>query len=306
MMEQLLPHTFRLLSNTLKHIIMKTIILSDLSNSKETIIPYGLRLAVALESEADVLHVIDPRTHQGTYSSVSDSQSISPGETLTQAETIKLEKHRVSKEMDKLLSSEGSRLNYPLKINRLIVENSLEEELEHRLALNPDCLVVVNAEADEDMFENTSKIVRLIKKAGVPVIVVPPGEKFTDIGNALMPLNLDRNNYISMKKLKFLFDHFNMTVNAVGVASQANYTELELKAIAWRDVAKEYVMPHSTVKTNILEGKDFITTVNNYFHRNNHDLLIMVNDNNDSKKAVTDTIMFLKTIHSPALVYFPN
>jgi hypothetical protein len=285
---------------------MKTIILNDINNSAESIIPYGLKLAVDLESEVDVLHVIDPRFHQGTYSSVSDSQSISPGNTLSHAETIKYEKHRISKEMDKLLSAEGSRLNYPLKINRLMVENSLEEELEHRVTKNPDCLLVLNAHADEDMLENTAEIVRLIKKTGIPAIVVPPGENYRHFGNVLMPLNLDTNNNMSIKNLKFLFKHFNMTVNAVGVASNGNYTELELKAIAWRDVAKEYVLPYSSVKTNILEGKDFIDTINNYFHRNNIDLFMMVNDNNDSKLGTTNTIRFLKTIKSPALVYFPN
>jgi len=285
---------------------MKTIILSDISNSADTIIPYGLRLAVALESEVDVLHVIDPRTHQGSYSSVSDSQSISPGKTRSHEETIKHEKERISKEMDKLLSGEGSRLNYPLKINRLVVENSLEEELEHRIKLNPGCLLIVNAVADGEMLEDTAEIVRLTRKLGVPTVVVPPGEKFKNFTDVLMPLNLETNDYSPVRDLKFLFDHFKMTVDAVGVASNGDYTELELKAIAWKDVAKEFVLPNSNVKTNILEGKDFINTVNNYFHRNKLDLLIMVNDSNDTKSAVSNTIQFLNTVNSPTLVYFSN
>lgn len=285
---------------------MKTIILSDIKNSEESIIPYGLRLAKALESEVDILHVVDPRVHQGTYSSVSDSQSISPGNTMSHSETIQHEKYRIDMEMDRLLSGEASRLNYPLKINRLIVENNLDEELEQRVRLNPECLLVINSVADEEMFENTAEIVRMIKKAGVPTIVVPPGVKFKNFNNALMPLNLDRNNYTSIKNLKFLFKSFDMTINGVGVALNNNYTEMELKAIAWRDVAQEYVLPHSSLKTNILEGKEFADTINNYFRRNNIDLLMMINDNIDTKSAVSNTVQFLKTINSPALVYFPN
>jgi len=285
---------------------MKTIILSDIGNSTDTIIPYGLRLARALELEVDIIHVIDPRIHQGTYSSVSDSQSISPGNTLSHAEIIQHEKHRISRDMNKLLSGEASRLNYPLKLNRIVAENSLEIELEHRINLEPNSLLVINGSSNQEMFENTAEIVRLTKKLGVPAIVVPPGEKFTTIKDVLMPLNLNRNNYTSIKKLKFLFDHFPMTINAVGVASKRDYTELELKAIAWRDVAKEYLLPGSKVRTNILEGKDFINTINNYFHRNNLDLLMMVNDTNDSKLAVSNTIQFLKTIKSPVLIYMPN
>lgn len=283
---------------------MKTIILSDISNSADTIIPYGLRLARALESEVDVLHVIDPRKHQGSYSSVSDSQSITPGSTMSHAETIKMEKHRISKEMDQLLSSEGSRLNYPLKINRIIVENNLDEELEQRVSREPECLLVINAEADQEMLENTAEIVRLIKETGVPAMVVPPGQKFTNIGEALLPLNLDQKNFSSMKHLKFLFDHFNLRIDAVGVASEGDYTELELKTVVWKDVAKKYMLPYTSLTTSILEGEDFINTIGNYFRRNKPDLLMMVNDNN--KSAVSDNIQFLETIGGPALVYFPN
>jgi hypothetical protein len=103
---------------------MKTIILSDINNSAKSIIPYGLRLARELESEVDLLHVIDPRTHTGAYSSLSDSQSISPGETLSHAETIQHAKNRVSIKLDKLLSAEGSRLNYPLKLTGLLLKTA--------------------------------------------------------------------------------------------------------------------------------------------------------------------------------------
>jgi hypothetical protein len=211
---------------------MKTIILSDINNSAKSIIPYGLRLARELESEVDLLHVIDPRTHTGAYSSLSDSQSISPGETLSHAETIQHAKNRVSIKLDKLLSAEGSRLNYPLKINRIVVENSLEDELEQRLAQNHDSLLLVNAEVDQDMIDTTEELVRLIKKTGVPSVIVPPGESFKPAISALMPINLEHNKFSSLSALKFFFTSFKITIDAVGVVSKGDYTAMELKSIA--------------------------------------------------------------------------
>ena len=284
---------------------MKTIIISDINNSAESIIPYGLRIARGLESEVDILHVIDPRSHQGTYSSVSDSQSISPGDTLSHAETMQHAKNQASVKLDKLLSSEASRLNYPLKINRVIVENSLEEELEQRLAQNPDCLLLVNAEADEDMLDTTEEIVRMIKKTGVPSVIVPPGQSFKSQMSALMPLNLDENNFSSVTDIRFFFDGFQITIDAVGVVSNGDYTNMELKSVAWKDAVSDFYLPKTELKTNILEGKDINATIGNYFKRNDRDLLILINENNDTKSSVLDTVELIDSVKSPTLVYFP-
>ena len=284
---------------------MKTIIISDINNSAESIIPYGLRIARGLESEVDILHVIDPRSHQGSYSSVSDSQSISPGDTLSHAETMQHAKNQASVKLDKLLSSEASRLNYPLKINRVIVENSFEEELEQRLAQNPDCLLLVNAEADEDVLDTTEEIVRMIKKTGVPSVIVPPGQSFKAQMSALMPLNLDENNFSSVTDIRFFFDGFQITIDAVGVVSNGNYTNMELKSVAWKDAVSDFYLPKTELKTNILEGKDINATIGNYFKRNDRDLLILINENNDTKSSVLDTVELIDSVKSPTLVYFP-
>jgi hypothetical protein len=205
-------------------------------------------------------------------------------------------------EMDKLLSGEASRLNYPLKINRVIVENSLEEELEVRVKNYPNCLLLVNAKTVNDMLDSTNEIVRLAKKTGVPSIIVPPGKQFKSFMSVLMPLNLDQNNYSSLSDLKFLFEHFNLTIDAVGFASDGDYSEKELKARAWKETVSNYYLPKADVKINILEGKDLINISSNYFSHNHHDLLIIFNNNN--KSVGFNTTKFLKEIKSPVLVYF--
>lgn len=285
---------------------MKTIILSDINNSAKSIIPYGLRLARELESEVDILHVIDPRSHQGTYSSVSDSQSISPGDTLSHEETIQQELTRAKRNLDKVLSAEGSRLNYPLKINRVVVKNSLENELDKQFAKNPDCLFLVNAEVDQNMLDTTDEVVRLIKKAGVPSLVVPPGEKFKADINALMPLNLDQNNFSSLTNLKFLFHGLKITIDAVGVVGNENYATMELKSIAWKDAVSGFYLPNTTLDINILEGKDINHTISNYFNRNHQDMLLAINDSPNNQLSVSDTVELINSIESPALVYFPK
>ena len=119
---------------------MKIIIISDLNSRWETIIPYGLNLAKNLEAEVDLLHIIDPRENQAQYTSYSDSQSITPGSTLSQDEVIQRERNLAELKMDKALSAEVSRLNYPLKVNRIIESSSIDDQLDKMAEENPDSL----------------------------------------------------------------------------------------------------------------------------------------------------------------------
>src|SRR5690554_4230105 len=106
---------------------MKTIILSDIKGSARSVIPFGLNLAKAMNSEVVVVHVIDPRINQANYSSFSDSQSLSPGEPQGHDETGRKELTVVESELDTFLNRESSRVNYPLKVESLVKVGNLVE-----------------------------------------------------------------------------------------------------------------------------------------------------------------------------------
>ena len=65
----------------------------------------------------------------GVGSPVSDSQSITSGDKLSLEEIRQREKGKAEQSLDKFLSKEASRLNYPFKINTLIETEYLEEGL---------------------------------------------------------------------------------------------------------------------------------------------------------------------------------
>ncbi len=131
---------------------MKTIIISDINGKSESIIPYGLTLAKMLESEVDVIHAIDSRLHQGEYSSLSDSQSITPGKTFSHEEIMQREKDKVQIQLDKLLSSEASRLNYPIKINTLVEKDSIINSISSKIKEEPSSIFVISIEPDGYIF----------------------------------------------------------------------------------------------------------------------------------------------------------
>ncbi len=92
-------------------------IISDIEGKADSIIPYGLRLGKHTETEVDIIHIIDPRNKQGATSPFADSKSITPGRVMPHDYILAREQNRASKAIEKLLSGEASRLNYPLKID---------------------------------------------------------------------------------------------------------------------------------------------------------------------------------------------
>lgn len=285
---------------------MKTIIISDIHGKSESIIPYGLNLAKTLESEVDILHPIDPRTNQGAYSSYSDSKSITPGHTYSQKEIIQREKNKAQIKLDKLLSSEASRLNYPLKINTVIKEGSISEMIQEELKKSIDSIFVVNIEPDENMFLSKSEILSTAKNNKAILILVPPETSFKNYKNVLLPVNFSSTSIDKFSGLQFFFQRFNPVINAVDVAKKNDYIDSELKSQNWKTLLEDLQIA-SNIKVNSLEGEDYKQTIINYITRNNPDLLMLLHEKENSvnyifKKNELDEI--LKRIKIPVFVRF--
>lgn len=285
---------------------MKTIIISDIHSDSETVIPYGLRVGRAFETETDVLHIIDSRLHQGKYSSVSDSQSITPGNKFSQKEIIEREKGIAWKKMDKILSAEGSRLNYPLKVNRVIVENTVEEEIVQRAGNEKPNIFVISAEPDGTIFQSLEEILSVFKKAGAIAIVVPPKKEYTNWEKIVLPVDFDHDDITRFTDLKFVIDKFEPLVNVVSVTKDSNYFNMELKSKTWVKNAIQSFLPAS-VKTNVLKGNDFAETVTKFVNRNQPDLVMLFRRKQNKVESIfldDAVIKMVKHVKVPLLVCF--
>jgi hypothetical protein len=253
---------------------MKTIIISDIKSSSKSIIPYGLNLARFADSEVDVVHVIDPRASQAKYSSYSDSQSITPGEPLGHEATHQKEIAAVTTDLDKYISSEASRVNYPLKVNAVVEVGNLTEIVEEKTKAEPYCLVVTSSEPDGHQFESKSEIYDFVKESGAMCILVPPGNEFQEYKKIFHPVDFDSKELSKYADLGFFFSAFDPMVNAVSVANGENYAELELKSTSWAKMAKDTFLP-AKIRTNVLKGEDYFDTLINYSNRNEPDLIML-------------------------------
>ena len=285
---------------------MKTIIISDIHSESKTVIPFGLRVGRAFETETDVLHIIDSRAQQGEYGQMSDSQSITPGEKFSQKEIFEREKTRAENEMDKILSAEASRLNYPLKINRVIVENTVEDEINKRVDEDEPNLFVISAEPDGIIFQTLDEILEVLRTAGAIAIIVPPGKKFANFENIILPVDFNTDDISEFTDVKFVFEKFKPLVDVVSVTNGKNYLDMEMKGETWTKSAKRSFLP-TTVKTNVLEGKDFAGTVTNFIKRNEPNLVMLFRKKQNPIESIfKDDAMYeiIKNVNVPTLVCF--
>jgi nucleotide-binding universal stress UspA family protein len=253
---------------------MKTIIISDLKSKSKSILAYGLELARAMESEVDVVHVVDPRTSQAKYSSYSDSQSITPNDPLGFPETIHKEVTKAKNELDEMLSREISRLNYPANVNVVVEEGSLEEKIEKIIDYEPYCILVVSSEPDGYHFESKSEIYSMVKDAGAMCILVPPGIEFKEYRKILHPVDFSSKELEKYADLGFFFDAFDPLVHAVALSQDNDYSELELKSETWKKIASDVFLP-AKIRTNVLKGDDFIETMVQYCNRNDYEMIML-------------------------------
>lgn len=286
---------------------MKTIIISDVNSKWETVIPYGLRVGRAFESEVDVIYVIDSREHQGEYTPYSDSQSITPGgNTLSQKEIVQRERNKANLALDNVLSSETSRLNYPLKVNRVIKENSIVDELTQLAKENPDYLFVISAEPDHYNFESKDDIISALQEAGVAALLVPPRKDFKDFKKVLLPVDFRSEKFEAYRDVKFIFDRFKPLVDAVTVVADDSYAEMEMKGEGWKKTANEYFI-ETSLKTHTIKGEQFTPAIIDYVERNNQDLIMVFQDKRNEPKQVftkQDIITLLNDLEIPVLLYY--
>ncbi|MFO7923189.1 MAG: hypothetical protein R6U58_05815 [Bacteroidales bacterium] len=285
----------------------RIVLISDISGESGSIIPWGLNLGKHTGSEVDILHIIDPRDNQGVESPVSDSQSITPGDKLSREEILKREKGKAEQGLDKLLSKEASRLNYPLKINTIIETKYLEEGLKSVFSERHGSLMITSSEHDNTSFTDLDELLAISRGLAAPVFIIPPGTGFQKPGKAFMLADYSDSPSQDMNNMFDWLTPFNPMVNAgMVIQEMKDYIKLELAAKRWKKVIENIIDSGITLRTTQLKGESFTKTVANYVDRNKFDWVIIPKSKKESSKKIFSVDIskkLLKSIKKPVLLY---
>ncbi len=286
---------------------MRIIIISDISDESESIIPWGLNLGKHTETEVDILHIIDPREYQGVESPFGDSQSITPGEKLSHQEILNREKTRAGIELDKLLSKEASRLNYPLKINTIIETEELEKKLKTLFTEQPESLLVSGMNTESTVFRDLDEFMSIIGKLNNPAFIIPPGTDFHKPEKVFLLTDFSHDTIMGIKNVFKWLKPFGSLVNACEVTKKMNqYIELELFSKRWEKKVKEYADSSIVLKTNRLKGDDYNETIINYVGRNEFEWVVIPRRRKESSKkifSVNITKKLTESLNKPIMLY---
>lgn len=285
----------------------RIMLISDIFSESGSIIPWGLNFAKHTGSEVDILHIIDPREKHGVESPESDSQSISPGGKLTREEILKREKGKAEHSLDKLLSKEASRLNYPLKINTIIETKHLEEGIKKVFRERHGSLLITGSEPEGTVFTDQDELLDISRNLPTPVFIVHPGTVFQKPDKAFMLADYSDSPDQHMNNMFDWLTPFGLLVNAGTVTQKMdNYVKLELAAKRWEKGVKKFIDPGITLKTNQLKGESFTKAVENYVDRNKFDWIIIPKSKKESSNKIFSADIskkLVKSIDKPVLLY---
>ncbi len=185
---------------------MRTIILSDITEETPSIIPYGLNVAKYAETRVEILQYSDPKLVQGTYSPISDSQSITPGEKLSYEQILHRETEIAKEKLDRLLSREASRLNYPLRINTIAEITDPEKAIADKLDEFENVMVITSTNPSHSMASGLDDVLTVLQKLNTRILIIPAGKKFIKPAKCCLVTDLSKE---ASQNLENLFSWIN-------------------------------------------------------------------------------------------------
>jgi len=279
---------------------MKTIIISDIKGKTESIIPYGLNLAKFLQTDVEIIHVIDSRVQQGVPSSYSDSHTVAPADKLSHDEIIEKEREQVGLELGNILSSESSRLNYPVKISVRIEETSIEAKIKNETA-DASSLLIINKEPDNHIFISQKEMIDVCKSFSGICLLIPPGQKFHEFSNILLPTDFSMTDLESYEWVSLFLKHFRIFINAVAVQDKED-TEVAV----WKQSAE--ALFNADINGHSLPGHNFDDALISYILKIQPDLVVLIEREQGFFKNLFKKELILKILEKtdiPVLFHCP-
>ncbi|MFW5821153.1 MAG: hypothetical protein ACOCWA_07680, partial [Bacteroidota bacterium] len=187
---------------------------------------------------------------------------------------IEREKQNAETGLKKILSAEGSRLNYPLKINTVVEEIDIEARLKSLTEKDHEAIILINSQSGNNIFKSTGEIINTVKSINAIYLLVNPGQEFYEYERVILPTAFTAEDLDKYPKIAYLFKGFKPHITAVDVAKNKDYLGTEMKSSQWEKSART-VFSNSVVNGMMLNGKDYNETLIKYVLKTKPDLVLL-------------------------------
>jgi hypothetical protein len=298
------------MTNTKSNMFFKTIFISDIGGKHETVLPYALSFTKHISNNLSIIHAVDPQKQPAISSAYADSQSFEVGSKLSKHQIIDRELHKADLLIEKKLSKEASKLNFPLRINTIVEAGSLGEKLSEELNADALSLIMIGANLEGTILHDLDEFFEITKQFKNISLIIPPEFEFTVPEKVFVLYDFESNIHNEIYNVINALEAFNPLINVADVVEHQNdlkYIEMEIKSAAWLQQAGKFVASNPRLTSNILSGKHYSETVLNFIQRNNYDLVAIpknmkdsINSNIFSKQISKQLINRLET---PVILY---
>ncbi len=286
---------------------MRTIIISDITETSDTIIPYGLNIGKCSETKVDVVHYLDPILVQGVYSSISDSQSITPGQKLSHDEILHREKEITHGKISRLLSREASALNYPLRVNTITDVGDTETFITKLINEYENPLIITGINPGSSMAVDLQELLLMIRDLDVKLLIVPSGKKFGKPNTCCLVTDLLPEGNTKIKKL---FEWISPLVSkvftsaVVKIDSSASHAN---EMAEWKNSLQPYAKKLHSTTPEIVHVDYMDVAFESICNRKNPDMVVLPKNKNSHFSQYlfsnNNVKKLLESINTPMLLY---
>jgi len=252
---------------------MKSILISDIETKKETVIPYALNFIKYIDDSIQILHLVDSRKHHAVSSAYADSQSFEVGKKLSYQEILEREKHHTRMALDKILSKEASRLNFPLRVNTIVEENSIENHLSNEINGADKPLILSSSEFKGTIVDDIEEFLELNRKFAYLSLIIPPGMEFKLPEKVIIYHDFKKGDKVNLNDLIEFLNFFKPEITIVDVANKNNITNVKEESEAWKKVKLENSNPEMIINIDILESDSKEMALLSYFESNTANMI---------------------------------
>ena len=219
---------------------MISVIVSDITETPDSIIPFGLNVGKYTETRVDIVHYFDPSHLQGVYSPFSDSQSITPGQKLSHEEILARETGITERKLKLLLSREASVLNYPLRVNTITETGDTHHCFSSLIETRDNPLFITGTKPGRSMAENLQELIIMLWKLDVMILIVPPGKRFKKPDTCCLVTDLKTEGNSKVENLFQWISPLTKRVYTSAVVKTGSNSSFEKEIEDWKIALQPY------------------------------------------------------------------
>jgi nucleotide-binding universal stress UspA family protein len=270
----------------------RLLIPTDFSEISKNSIKYGFQVAVKLNLNVQLVHVLELYKFAAGTSEAELISTILPAENIIEMESLAMESFK--KMLDELKDSLPAEVNYDIKVvsghlvNEMIVESALDETE----------IMILAVAGNQDLVTRFthSTISSIISDAVCPVIVVPSGYSFKTIDKVVFATDFNKADLDIFERFLNLFQQFKPIIEVIHVSPKVIDFKTELKFAGFKQLISERII-YPNVSFKLINHKNVVQGTIETLKSDNADMLLMLKEHGNFFKSLFETSKTDKIAH---------